>query len=603
VQYRAEIDGLRAVAVIPVILFHAGFQAFSGGFVGVDVFFVISGYLITTIILADLDAGKFSIGRFYERRARRILPALFAVMILCAVPAYLTMLPDELQNFGQSVVASTLMANNVLSVMTSGYWALDSGFKPLLHTWSLGVEEQYYVLFPLLLIAGWRLGRRNLLSLLGVLFVLSLGAAQWAAPRHPEANFFLLPTRGWEILVGAFVAFALHQRPSIKGSPTQLQVLSLAGLLLIGFSIVAYTEETPFPSAYTLAPTIGTALVILYAAPGTFANRILSTRVAVGIGLISYSAYLLHQPLMAYARLVATEPVRPAILLVLVALTLAGAWLIWRFIEAPFRDRTRVPVRRLVTSMAACSIILLGAGVVLHITEGFARAFYGPTRYGQSDVWIEYNDRNLLLKKANFTSGNSLKILVVGNSYARDFLNVMREAFDLSGVELVYRIDMYDCDVLRPSDSTKNLVQHADVILLGSGKFTPDCVRPLVAWAAQTDKKAFYVGFKDFGYNLNHVKWKRALRTFVDSRVLYARRLDTEMAINAENSSGIPAANYIPLMPLLSVGDRVRITDDSGRMLSVDRTHLTQPGAVFLGRLFHDDPNGLSGLLRERGRP
>ena len=159
-NYRREIDGLRALAVIPVILFHAGFQAFGGGFVGVDVFFVISGYLITSIILQDLQKNRFSLLRFYERRARRILPALFLVMVISCIFAYAWMLPDELKSFGQSLLATALFSNNLLLAITASYWSLPSEFKPLLHTWSLGVEEQYYVLFPLFMVLGWKLFRK-----------------------------------------------------------------------------------------------------------------------------------------------------------------------------------------------------------------------------------------------------------------------------------------------------------------------------------------------------------------------------------------------------------------------------------------------------------
>lgn len=206
-DYRREIDGLRALAVLPVILFHAGFRTFSGGFVGVDVFFVISGYLITTIILAELEQGKFSIINFYERRARRILPALFLVMFACLPFAWLWLLPQDMDSFSQSLIAVSVFASNILFWKTSGYFDTAAELKPLLHTWSLAVEEQYYLFFPLFLMLAWRLSRRWILPLLGVSFVASLTAAQWNSAAKPMAAFFLLPTRGWELLIGAFVAF------------------------------------------------------------------------------------------------------------------------------------------------------------------------------------------------------------------------------------------------------------------------------------------------------------------------------------------------------------------------------------------------------------
>jgi peptidoglycan/LPS O-acetylase OafA/YrhL len=210
-DYRREIDGLRALAVLPVILFHAGFETFSGGFVGVDVFFVISGYLITTIILAELEQGKFSIVNFYERRARRILPALFLVMLVCIPFAWVSLTPADLNSFAKSLVAVPLFVSNVFFWRDGGYFETAAELKPLLHTWSLAVEEQYYVLFPLFLMLFWRLGKRLILVSLGLVFVASIAIAQWGAYAQPTAAFFLLPTRGWELLIGAFAAFYLAQ--------------------------------------------------------------------------------------------------------------------------------------------------------------------------------------------------------------------------------------------------------------------------------------------------------------------------------------------------------------------------------------------------------
>ncbi len=177
-NYRREIDGLRALAVLSVILFHAGFETFSGGFVGVDVFFVISGYLVTTIILAELEQGSFSILNFYERRARRILPALFLVMLVCVPFAWFWLLPSDMKDFSQSLVAVSVFASNILFWRESGYFDTAAELKPLLHTWSLAVEEQYYVLFPLFLMLFWRLGKRSILVMLGLVFVASLDVAE-----------------------------------------------------------------------------------------------------------------------------------------------------------------------------------------------------------------------------------------------------------------------------------------------------------------------------------------------------------------------------------------------------------------------------------------
>ena len=294
-KYRAEIDGLRALAVLPVILFHAGFEWFSGGFVGVDVFFVISGYLITTIIISEMSEGKFSIVNFYERRARRILPALFFVMAACLPFAFLWLTPNELKDFGQSLVAVSTFSSNILFWHEGGYFDAAAELKPLLHTWSLAIEEQYYILFPIFLMLTWRLGIKWILILLSIVFFISLGIAQWGAYNSPTAAFFLLPTRGWELLVGVFAAFYLKYNTHLK-SHSLNQALSLLGFCLIVYSIIAFDETTPFPSLYTLVPTIGTGLLILCTVPKTLVHKLLSLKFIIGIGLIGPYMKLILDP-------------------------------------------------------------------------------------------------------------------------------------------------------------------------------------------------------------------------------------------------------------------------------------------------------------------
>lgn len=330
--YRPEIDGLRAIAVIPVILFHAGLTLFSGGYVGVDVFFVISGYLITSILIGELEQDNFSIIRFYERRARRILPALFFVMLCCIPFAWKWMLPSELKDFSQSVVSVVFFASNILFWREEGYFAPAAEMKPLLHTWSLAVEEQYYVLFPIFLLLAWRFGRRSVFWSICAIAALSLAASEWSWRNAPSANFYLAPTRAWELLAGSICAFLLSGR-----EPRASNALSLAVLGLIVFAIFYFDDSTPFPSVYALAPVLGTALIILFGGSGSWAARLLSTRSFVGIGLISYSAYLWHQPLFAFARIRSVLEPSPELMMALAALSLVLAYFSWRYVETPFR--------------------------------------------------------------------------------------------------------------------------------------------------------------------------------------------------------------------------------------------------------------------------
>jgi len=339
-NYRREIDGLRALAVLPVILFHAGFEPFSGGFVGVDVFFVISGYLITTIILAELEQGKFSIVNFYERRARRILPALFLVMLVCIPFAWVLLSPAELSSFSKSLIAVPLFVSNFFFWSDGEYFETAAELKPLLHTWSLAVEEQYYVLFPLFLMLFWRLGKRWILVILGLVFVASLALAQWGAYAKPAAAFYLLPTRGWELLIGAFAAFYLSKSNCKEFGKAAGEFGGWLGLALILYAVFAYSKVTPFPGIYALVPTLGTFLVILFATQQTTVGKFVGNKVFVGVGLISYSAYLWHQLVLAYARhwLFDLSLLVTSLLLVLIFLL---SVLSWNYVETPFRSKNQ----------------------------------------------------------------------------------------------------------------------------------------------------------------------------------------------------------------------------------------------------------------------
>jgi len=360
-KYRREIDGLRAVAVVPVILFHAGLSVFSGGYVGVDVFFVISGYLITTIIITEREEGRFSILRFYERRARRILPALFLVMGLCLPFAWFWLPPEPFDDFLRSLSYAALFISNVHFLENTGYFAEAAELRPLLHTWSLAVEEQYYMVFPLLLALLGAFGRRKHIVVIGLLAVLSLALSEWGWRNFPEENFFFTLSRMWELFAGSICAFIVFRRSLEPNGP-----LAALGLGLIVYSIFFYDGAVPFPSVYALAPVVGTCLVLLFATQGTMVARILSMKAPVAIGLISYSAYLWHQPLLAFAR--ARSMHEPALWLLL-ALGLASfvlAGLSWRFVEQPFRAG---PNKLLRGRMALFGVS--GAGIAAFAAFGF----------------------------------------------------------------------------------------------------------------------------------------------------------------------------------------------------------------------------------------
>jgi peptidoglycan/LPS O-acetylase OafA/YrhL len=335
VKYRRDIDGLRALAVLPVVLFHAKVPGFSGGFVGVDVFFVISGYLITGLIAADWRENRFSFVTFYFRRAKRILPALFCVYLACTVLAALIMLPSDMAEFGRSLVSSAAFVSNHFFFRLADYFGGQSDLKPLLHTWSLSIEEQFYVVWPVvfLIMARWR--PTQLPYVVWTIGAISFAAAAIIVGQHKEAAFFLAPFRAWELLLGAALAL-LAWRPSLPAWGTE--ALAGTGLALIVASVVLLDESQPFPGLLALPACLGTALLILVGmANRPLVTRMLSLRLPVAIGLVSYSLYLWHWPLLALARYHYDRPLQWAEVAGLLGASLLLAVLTYRYVETPAR--------------------------------------------------------------------------------------------------------------------------------------------------------------------------------------------------------------------------------------------------------------------------
>jgi len=370
-KYRADIDGLRAVAVLAVIFFHAGVPGFSGGFVGVDVFFLISGFLITSIILKEIHARQFSIARFYERRIRRIFPALFPVIAFTLVVEAYLFDANAFKDFGQSITATTLFYSNILFWHESGYFAAPSIQKPLLHTWSLAVEEQFYIFFPLALVfINKYLKSRYLLWIL-IAITLSLGASVLGVCYFPQPTFYLVPTRAWELLAGSILA--LEILPNLS-TPLQRNILSITGLILIIFSIGFYSDATLFPGHNAIPPVLGTWLII-YSSRGkgtAIVNKFLSLRPLVFIGTISYSFYLWHWPFVAFAKCLNFRPFQWYDSLIIIISSLAVSILSWKYIEQPFRGKyALLPERKMLFFIAfAVMIFASGIGVIIYWQNG-----------------------------------------------------------------------------------------------------------------------------------------------------------------------------------------------------------------------------------------
>ena len=354
--YRTDIDGLRAIAILSVVAYHAGVRALSGGFTGVDVFFVISGYLIGGHIFSELRSGSFSFLRFYQRRAKRILPAYYFVLLFTVAAALVLLSPYEAAQFGRSAFAATLSASNVLFWKTTGYFDLRSELNPLLMTWSLGVEEQFYAIIPLLLLLLYKVRRSWLLPAILLGCAVSFAFAVRELSVHPTMVFYMLPSRAWELGIG--VALAVTERgKSISLRPAMAFSAGLVGLAMILMPAVYLTVATPFPGVAALPSVLGTAMLL--AVPGNWINqRLLSLRPLVFVGKISYSFYLWHWPLLALARVVYGREVPPAAVAFVIVLSFAASIFSYHFVEQPFRKSTAAPVPLLVRYGVVSAVIL-----------------------------------------------------------------------------------------------------------------------------------------------------------------------------------------------------------------------------------------------------
>lgn len=374
IKYRADIDGLRAIAIVSVVAYHCGLKAVSGGFVGVDIFFVISGYLIASQVNRDVSTDSFQISKFYQRRAKRILPALAGVLCALFLAALILFSPQEMKEFASSAIAAVLSASNLYFWIRSGYFSVGADLKPLLMTWSLGIEEQFYLIFPLLLFALRKVRPSRVITMFSLMALASFAASAVVTSVSPSAAFYLLPTRGWEL--GAGVLLALYEAQQwrmqrwIKGWVEDLS--SVLGAAMIVYAVFFFDSTTRFPGSAAAMPVMGATLLI--ASRQGIVNRILARRPFVFIGLVSYSWYLWHWPLLSLARVCSDEDISLKTGLAIAAASFAVAVLSWKFIETPFRKSTSPP-RTLLLRYAALNGMLLVAASSLWLSHGLPRRY------------------------------------------------------------------------------------------------------------------------------------------------------------------------------------------------------------------------------------
>lgn len=383
IEYRADIDGLRAIAVLSVIFFHLNIIGFSGGFVGVDVFFVISGYLISSIILNDIHYGNFSITRFYERRIRRIFPALYTVIAFTIIVGFFLLDANTFELFGKSVTATSFFSSNILYWRESGYFS-PKLTNPLLHTWSIAVEEQFYIFFPLLLISINSFFKARYLTLLLGICIISFLISVNYVYFHKVATFYLLPTRAWELLFGAILS--LQVLPKLKSNGYR-NFVSLAGLSLILFSIGFYSESTLFPGPSALAPVLGAGFIIYsgFGSGTSIVKKYLSLSPIVFIGLISYSLYLWHWPLTVFVKYMIFRNLTIVDKIGIILASFIISVLSHKFIEQPFRmQEPLIPNRKKIIGLSAgMTIIFSIIGTVIYLQKGI------PSRYPEAEAFVK----------------------------------------------------------------------------------------------------------------------------------------------------------------------------------------------------------------------
>lgn len=386
-RHRPDIDGLRAVAVLPVVIYHTGMGLLPGGYLGVDIFFVISGYLITSILIEDLREGRFSIARFYQRRILRLFPALFAMLGATVVAAWVLLFPAGLEEFGQTLRATVLFLSNLHFAFSYGYFSASAESNPLLHTWSLAVEEQFYILFPLMLAFAFRRGKVGAM-VIGVLLA-SFAAAVILGPQSPESAFFLLHTRAWEMLIGAVLAVGLLAPPR---SDRLAGVVGLAGMAAIFGSMLWLDRQASSLGLVANVPAVLGAAALLWAGarPGNLAARVLSVAPARAVGLISYSLYLWHWPIFVFWKTGFAAELTVPSALALCALSGVMAAASWYFIEQPARRlNRRLGLRHLLVPVGLATALLIGTTIAGSMGKGWPDRF-APEVVRVLDVRSDY---------------------------------------------------------------------------------------------------------------------------------------------------------------------------------------------------------------------
>jgi histidinol-phosphate phosphatase family protein len=625
-KYRADIDGLRAVAVLSVLAFHIGLSIVPGGFVGVDVFFVISGYLISSIVFSEIAASRFSVIGFYERRIRRIFPALFAMLAVCSVFASIYLLPTELVAYSKSMLAATASASNIYFWLHSGYFNSPTS-QPLLHTWSLAVEEQFYISFPIFLVLVRRFFSRRLRVSVVALFFVSLVASAIVVSRRPETAFYMPYTRAWELLLGTILSLGMF--PRVRSGWLR-NLATIVGIGMIAFSVFVYTPATVFPGFSALVPCLGSALIIGAGEAGSsLVGAVLSWRPFVFIGLISYSLYLWHWPVIVlrkmgmligagaiashrYARLLPTHRFD---MLEEIALSLLLGVLSWRFVERPFRSGPlRLSGRPLFALAGTVMFLLLGFSSWTVFAGGFKGRFPADAVQIAADLDSDQQIRSMRTGTCFITSeypfekydydvclrqdSSKKNYLLLGDSHSAMLWSALSSALPDANI---MQASCYGCEPsLHPTGSPDcrkmmayifqtYLPAHPVQGIFMAGRWSGgdmDGLTGAIAWAKQHQMPVTVFGpMPEYDASLPRllaysIAWKQP-GLASQHRVAAARSLDAEMQSLATNTWHVP---YISLYQEICGADVCAEYADAAHKIPLmfDTDHLTRFGASFV---------------------
>ena len=602
-DYKKHIDGLRALSVISVIIFHLDHNFLPGGFIGVDIFFVISGYLISKIITSKIDKNEFNISIFFISRARRILPMLFFILIFF-FPLIFFLLPSKMISISESILTGLFFVSNIIFYWQSGYFGEAINLKPFIHLWSLSVEEQFYIVFPLYCILFYK--KKFFLSSLIGFFIISFILANSFGAQYPNANFFLTPTRIWEILSGVFFMFFEKKKISINSKI--LDLACSAALVIIISSFILLNNLDNIPNIKLLPTIISTGVLIIYGANSNVVQKILCNKPVVFIGLISYSLYMLHQPILAFNKnlILFEENILFKIIFFIVLVFISS--LTWKFIEQPSRNYKKISTKKFLIVVSLISTVILISNIVILKTDGFVSKYKEEDRYLallNPIVQGRYVSKkfNTLIKK-KFKNLSEQNVIIMGDSYAQDFTNMAYENNYFKGFNVKtapFHAECYlkflnnnkttnsgklkKCTDEIPSD----LINAKSIFFINIWEpWILNSLNDILNNPIFLNKKVFIIGTKNFG----EINIRKLLKLSIDDRLNYEFKLsDKEVNLEKEIKSLLRSKSYISSFEIYcNQKFNCKIFTNNNEIISYDGGHLTKQGAKFFGqKLFEND--------------